>query len=84
MAKYIRKPETVEARQFFPNRKPWPKGVDCDGICWRVLTRKGHHFMSPGDWVVMDAKGDRTVCSPKKFGEVYELVEKKKRREERQ
>ena len=28
MAKYRKKPLIVNAEQFFPDRKPWPKGVE--------------------------------------------------------
>lgn len=79
MPKFKTRPTVVEAKQFWPEKKPWPKEMhptsEKDGA---VLTPKGWHYLSAGDWIVKDAKGFLSVCSPEAFEKKYEPIGKKK------
>jgi hypothetical protein len=39
---------------------------------WGLWTSRGWIVLSPGDWVVTDAKGEKSRCSPDIFEETYE------------
>lgn len=73
MVKY-RKTQHVEAEQFFPDQQPWPKGVIEEGGYF-VDTLEGRLRVSPGDWIVTGARGERHPVKPDIFRETYEPVE---------
>lgn len=80
MPKYRRKPEVVEAEQFWPFEKPWPEGVKADVVNPKyarpfVTTPEGPVDIHPGDWVITNAKGERRVREPDVFEDTYELVQ---------
>lgn len=82
MPKYRQKLAVVEAEQFFPDKLPWPKGVEKHihsiakhDIGWILQAPDGGYTVFPGDWIVTDEKGDRRHCGASEFETIYELVE---------
>lgn len=81
MSKYRKKPVVVEAEQFWPNKKPWPKGVACCCICkqitYNVTTIHGQlTSVIPADWIIMEPDGIHAYpCKPDIFKATYEAVE---------
>jgi len=86
MPKFRKKPVVIEAEQFFPDKRPYPKGV-CntpDGICGCVLlggdtgphihTLEGLMHVGPGDWIITAVKGERYPCKPDIFAATYEAI----------
>jgi hypothetical protein len=39
-----------------------------------IVSSEGATFISPGDWIITEANGERYVCKPDVF-KTYELVE---------
>jgi len=80
MAKFRKKPVVVEAEQFFPDKKPWPEGVErhSDGFYY-INTLEGAHLVVPGDWIIIGVKGERYPCKPDIFEMTYESIEETKR-----
>ena len=83
MQKYRRKPVDVEAEQFHPNNKPWPKGVREIKPSWKAkpdasvrysFIGTGACAIRPGDWVVTNQTGERYVVSEESFPKTYEEV----------
>lgn len=78
MAKYRKKPVTVEAEQFFVDRKPWPEGVvgKNNGIVdgeFIVQTPDDYHIISDGDWIITE--GDKKYpCKPDIFEQTCEKI----------
>ena len=89
MAKYRKKPVVIEAEQFFPNKLPWPDGIEQypadqqESVTgerqawfgWRVQTLEGPLEARPGDWIITGIKGERYPCKPDIFEATYEQVE---------
>lgn len=59
---YKRRPETVKAEQFLPNKQPWPQGVI--EVKYAGVENKfdentrykiGDRFINHGDWIVYDS-----------------------------
>lgn len=80
MLKYRRKPEVVDAEQFWPNEKPWPEGVKADVVNPKFARPFVTVFGQPipvhsGDWVLTNAKGERCVRESDVFQATYELVQ---------
>lgn len=84
MTKYRKKPVTVEAEQFWPNKKPWPNGVIMTAVDERdpskgnhrvICTLGGNIKVSSGDWIITGVKGEKYPCKPDIFHAAYELVE---------
>ena len=72
MPKFRRKPIVVEAEQFFPERKPWPKRVKgAEGYAVWIETPEGVLDVSPGDWII---QGEKYPCKPDIFEQLYEEV----------
>ena len=69
--KFRSKPRVVEAEQFWPEVKPWPKGVDYD-VCGGVPCHPHVHTMHGGQGVPVEA-GDWIVAEPD--GEHYYPVQ---------
>lgn len=82
MAKFRKKPVTIEAEQFFENRPPYPAGVLYemfdypDGMqrpaAFRIDTLEGTHTVSDGDWIITGVKGEKYPCKPDIFAMTYE------------
>lgn len=95
MPKYRKRPvepEIVEAEQFLPERKSWPKGVEkttfsheggiyckqCKNYLDRhaiIKTLEDKHIVCPYDWIITNAKGEKSVLTPDIFEQTYEKVE---------
>ena len=81
--KFRKKPVVIEAEQYLPDAKPFPKipfGVSCYllgtgqyGAC--IHTLEGKLFVSPGDWIITGVKGEKYACKPDIFELTYEKVE---------
>lgn len=86
--KFRKKPVIIEAEQFFPERKPYPVGVETyikettetvDGQkeswnAWRIETLEGYHEVTPGDWIITGVKGEVYPCKPDIFKMTYEKL----------
>lgn len=82
-----KKPVTVEAHQFFPERKPWPEGVvgydkdgmfcDVDGVAvrFKVTTPNGGVDVEPGEWILTGIKGEKYPIKDHIFRESYEVID---------
>ena len=89
MAKYRKKPVVIDAEQFFPNKIPWPDGIEqydakrteaLDGDsstwrAWRINTLEGLLNVSPGDWIIRGVEDELYPCKPDIFEKTYEKVE---------
>jgi len=76
MARFKKKPVAIEAEQFFPDRKPWPEGVEQPtGYGWRIQTLEGPIIVTPGDWIITGVQGEKYPCKPDIFDATYEPVE---------
>lgn len=80
----FRKRHVVEAFQWF-------KHGDVSEVCMIPLDQKvssarrerlgwlqtpeGGHTIFPGDWILIDAKGQLSSCNPETFTKLYEAVE---------
>lgn len=87
--KYRKKPGVVEAEQFFPDRKPWPAGVEQytarttetpggtrnEWFGWRIETLEGPLEVSPADFIITGVQGERYPWKPDIFEATYEKVE---------
>lgn len=77
VARYRKKPIVVEAEQFFPDKQPWPKGVEgywVEGngyIVW-IETLEGNMSVAPGDWIVTGISGELYPVKPYIFEATYE------------
>ena len=77
MSKFRKKPVVIEAEQFFPDKKPWPEGVETyhpKGDRWRVWTLEGTMNVKPGDWIITGVAGERYPCNPDIFEATYDAV----------
>jgi hypothetical protein len=88
MAKYRKKPVAVEAEQFFPDKKPWPDGIErftakrtenYKGFSntwfgWRISTPVGLSEIRPGDYVFTDESGRNCVIQQDIFEATYEKI----------
>lgn len=80
MGKFRMRPVVVEAVQWF-------RGVEIDGVVgdwdnnpmmqdqYSVCTPGGWVYVSPGDWIITNAKGEKYPCKPDTFEATYEPVE---------
>lgn len=81
MAKYRKKPLTIEAEQFWPTEWPWPDGVRMDNShpnlppVFSIETLEGRDAVTPGDWIITDTNGEKDSCKPDIFEETYEPVD---------
>lgn len=79
--KFRKKPVIIEAEQFLPDKKPWPKGIihEFDVMhnrqLFHVATLEGIHMVSPGDWIITGIKGEKYPCKPDIFELTYEKIE---------
>ncbi len=83
MAKFRKRPVTIEAVQWFP-------GTEIEGVTFSLLdgpdpaikfrapvvdTLEGKMRVSPGDWIITGVKGEQYPCKPDVFAATYERVE---------
>ena len=75
MKKYRKKIEEIEAEQFWPDKKPWPEGLQTDEHGWEYFVEDDYSFdeVSPGDFIVKYTKGYFNVA-PERFKMNYEPV----------
>jgi len=89
--KFRKRPVVIKAEQFWPEKKPWPKGVYCVGLAfvggskemdyymdYYIDTLEGRHEVTPGDWVITGVKGEKYPCKPDIFEMTHEFVEDSK------
>lgn len=80
MPRYRKKPIVIEAEQWFPDRPiegveyPTSKVHHWEPRGW-IETLEGGHIVSPGDYIITGAKGEKYPCKPDIFEETYEKVE---------
>ena len=84
--KFRRKPVTVEAEQFFPEKKPWPRGIQIRLPHWAnksLNPQPTYGFLAdgytakvePGDWVVTNQTGERYMVRQALFSQTYEYLD---------
>jgi len=78
MAKFRKKPVTVEAEQYLaevqePEGLCW--GLTCGVDCPHIHTLEGPLPVSNGDWIITGVKGEKCLCKPDVFPKTYELAE---------
>lgn len=74
MSKYRKKPVTVDAEQFFVNKKPWPEGVYIsEHHYWKGKPMLCGCLVSDGDWIVKDEEGI-DIRKPDIFERDYEEI----------
>lgn len=82
--KFRKKPVIIEAYQWWAHGDlnevvaiPLSAAVK-DGqrkkLGW-LETPQGGHLVYPGDWVIIDQKGNMTTCNPISFAKQYESIE---------
>ena len=82
MPKFKKKPIVVEAEQFFPDKLPWPDGVEDrrQGSLigstqpYEIKTLEGTHAVIPGDWIITGIKGEKYPCKADIFEAKYDPV----------
>ena len=80
MSKYRKKPVTVDAEQFFVNKKPWPEGVksaNCHEFkkIFVVTIHKQDTYIEDGDWIIAEHDGIHFYpCKPDIFERDYEQI----------
>lgn len=77
MAKFRKKPVTIEAVQWFkmgdhPAVTPFEGDPTFKG--W-VATLEGGHIVTPGDWIITGVKGEFYPCKPDIFAMTYEVAD---------
>lgn len=81
MAGFRRKAILVEAEQLWPDKQPWPEGVErvaykvADPTSWtgyRVETPDGWVSVQAADWIIKGPAGDRYPCAPGIFAATYD------------
>lgn len=88
MAKFRKKPVVIEAEQFWPDKTPYPAGVEVFVAGPFALNKKPGEFdfaiiktlagtmqVSPGDWAITGVQGERYPCKSDIFAATYEPVE---------
>jgi len=79
--RFRKKPIVIEAEQFFPNKEPWPDGVEynadpaIDAPKYIIQTLEGLFEVSPGDWVITGVKDEKYPCKPDIFEQTYDWVD---------
>lgn len=81
--KFKKKPIIIEAVQFIPHNKPWPKCVISWGdkkyrprdMSWGYIdTLEGKMHVLAGDWIIKGVKGEFYPCKPDIFEMTYEKI----------
>ena len=75
--KFRKKPVVIEAVQAMEGEISLIPGVvrDSDREAWVIKTLEGDMEVSPGDWIITGAKGEKYPCKPDIFDLTYEPVE---------
>lgn len=81
MPKYRKRPVTVEAFQYWPD-KPLPEGVYANnhqyapGKHYVITIHRQHAYLQPGNWVITESDGKHHYpCAAEEFERIYEPVE---------
>lgn len=84
MEKFTKKPVVIEAIQFTEKTKDQcldfikcirSADIDLDGLpIIRITIMGGEVYVSLGDWIVKDEKGDFLPCKPDLFKGTYKAV----------
>ena len=72
MARYLKKPITVDAVQWFRHgdHPAVVEGADNDGTgC--IETPEGRLTVEPGDWIITGIAGEHYPCKPDIFAKLY-------------
>lgn len=78
MAKFRRKPIEINVEQFWPSKRPWPKGVTYSsegGFTVYNILHRSYIKIQPGDWIRQDDMKDVYPIADKIIKEEYEPVE---------
>jgi hypothetical protein len=70
MSKFRQRPVVIDAVQFFPDKRPWPDGVEVGSHPknpYFVRTVQGTQLAFPGDWIITGVKGEHFPCKPDIF-----------------
>jgi hypothetical protein len=65
------KPAIVQAERWFPGMTVPGLKEQEEGFCI-LETTQGAYMLRPGDWIVTDAQGERSVCLHEAFIVSYE------------
>jgi hypothetical protein len=81
--KFIRKPATIEAHQWF-----YGDDIKIEGVVYEPMPESGLHlmpayietfmgrvFLKEGDWVIRDEEGSIYVCNANTFEKIYQKVD---------
>lgn len=77
----FRKKALIEASQFFPDKKPWPEGVEIDTMSptgYGIFTLENtarKYEVEPGDWIATGTQGEHWAIKDHIFRATYEPVE---------
>ena len=75
MAKFRKRPVTVEAVQFVAHHLPFPGRCDCsDKPLPHIHTLEGVMVPDLCDWIITGVKGEHYPCKPDIFDMTYEPV----------
>ncbi len=79
--KYRKKPVVIEAEQFFPEKHPWPAGLNGGSVSeprlYVVTAHDQRVYVEAGDWIVPEGPKHPYRYYPIKpdiFAETYEAV----------
>lgn len=75
MQKYRERSRTIEAVRFFPDARPWPKGVKLslgEPTLWIGIYG---YTISAGDWLLYDGGRPYYMMKDESFRRMYEPVE---------
>lgn len=76
--KFKRKPIEINVEQFWPSKRPWPKGVvpgEGGFVVYNIL-HKTYVKIVPGDWIRQDNMNDIYPIADDIIRREYEPVEK--------
>lgn len=85
--RYRKKPVTVIAEQFHPDKRPWPDGVwdeptgasnhldQTFGSEYYIVTLEGRMSVRPGDYVITSIANEKYPCRSDIFEATYEKIE---------
>ncbi len=80
MPKYRHKPIIVDAEQFFPEKKPWPKGVEMRRHFLRSFhfwdeNWRAHRSVVEGGWLLTFGDGSRRSMTNTQFCRKYDPID---------
>jgi len=75
MNKYRRKPDVVDVVRLTKPFDGFEMREDILGYYIEVETPGGSRLATEGDYIITNAKGEKTICTPAVFEQWYEPVE---------